>query len=544
VLAELEQARDLFARQAWRDAYTRLSAIDGDGALEPDDLLRLGTAAYLIGYDDECATALERAHLAFLGRGEIAQAVQAAFWLALPMLLRGEMAQGGGWLARAQRLLDDARLDGVEQGYLLLPVGIRSMDSGDVAGAQAAFSQAMKIADRFGEPDLRALAGQALGRALIGMGEVARGVALLDEAMVAVTAGEVSPVPSGMIYCSVVEACHELFDLRRAHEWTTALSRWCDAHPDLVPFRGQCLVHRCQVLQHRGAWPDAMLEVRRARERLSTPAPQPALGLAEYQLADLHRLQGDFAEADEAYRRASEWGYPPQPGLALLRLAQGRTGAAATAIRQAVQETTDRLGRARLLAPYVEIMLAAGEIEAARAGTAELKELADGFGAPALQAAAQHSQAAVFLSEGDAPAALAALREACRLWSGLAAPYELARSRVLIGLARQRLGDTETAGLELDAARRVFRSLGAKSDLNHVDALIRRRSATASAGGLSPREVEVVRLIAAGLTNQAIAERLFLSEKTVARHVSNIFTKLGISSRSAATAYAYEHGLV
>lgn len=544
MLAELEQARDLFARKAWRDAYAQLAAIDQDGGLEPDDLLRLGTAAYLVGFDEECATALERAHLAFLGRGEIAQAVRAAFWLALPMLLRGEMAQGGGWLARAQRLLDDARLDGVEQGYLLLPVGIRSLDSGDVAGAHAAFTQAMKIAERFGDPDLRALAGQALGRALIGMGEVAQGVALLDEAMVAVTTGEVSAIPSGMIYCSVVEACHELFDLRRAHEWTTALSRWCDTQPDLVPFRGQCLVHRCQILQHRGAWPDAMLEVRRARERLSSPSPQPALGLAEYQLADLLRLQGDFAEAEEAYRRASEWGHPPQPGLAMLRLAQGRTDAAATSIRHAVQEATDRLGRARLLAPYVEIMLAAGEIEAARAGAAELNELADGFAAPALQAAARHSQAAVHLAEGDAPAALAELREACQLWSELAAPYEHARSRVLIGQARRRLGDTETADLELDAARRAFRSLGARPDLNRIDAMIRRQTATASVGGLSPREVEVVRLIAAGLTNQAIAERLFLSEKTVARHISNIFTKLGISSRSAATAYAYQHGLV
>lgn len=544
MLAELEQARDLFARKAWRDAYAQLAAIDQDGGLEPDDLLRLGTAAYLVGFDEECATALERAHLAFLGRGEIAQAVRAAFWLALPMLLRGEMAQGGGWLARAQRLLDDAQLDGVEQGYLLLPVGIRSLDSGDVAGAHAAFTQAMKIAERFGDPDLRALAGQALGRALIGMGEVAQGVALLDEAMVAVTTGEVSAIPSGMIYCSVVEACHELFDLRRAHEWTTALSRWCDTQPDLVPFRGQCLVHRCQILQHRGAWPDAMLEVRRARERLSSPSPQPALGLAEYQLADLLRLQGDFAEAEEAYRRASEWGHPPQPGLAMLRLAQGRTDAAATSIRHAVQEATDRLGRARLLAPYVEIMLAAGEIEAARAGAAELNELADGFAAPALQAAARHSQAAVHLAEGDAPAALAELREACQLWSELAAPYEHARSRVLIGQARRRLGDTETADLELDAARRAFRSLGARPDLNRIDAMIRRQTATASVGGLSPREVEVVRLIAAGLTNQAIAERLFLSEKTVARHISNIFTKLGISSRSAATAYAYQHGLV
>jgi len=292
-----------------------------------------------------------------------------------------------------------------------------------------------------------------------------------------------------------------------------------------------------------GAWPEALEEARRAAARFLEPAGHPAAGAAAYQEAELHRLRGGLAEAEDAYRRASRWGREPQPGLALLRLAQGEGAAARAAIRRALDEAGDRPDRARLLPAFVEIALAAGDLPAARGAAGELAEAAGELDAPLLRATAAAADGEVLLAEGDPRAALAALRAAWAGWQELEAPYEAARARVGIGLACRALGDRDSAAMELDAARWAFQRLGAAPDLARLEALAGDGPA-APPGGLTAREVEVLRLVATGRTNRAIANELVLSERTVERHVSNILTKLGVPSRAAATAWAYEHRLV
>jgi DNA-binding NarL/FixJ family response regulator len=543
VLQLIQDGRSAHALRAWGDAYASLSRADGHAALEGADLERLAMAAYLSGRDAESAEVWARAHRAFLGGGEVERAARCGLWLAFGLMRRGERARAGGWIARVQRLLDDQGLDCVERGYLLLPEGHRHIGAGDVESAYDTFCRAAEIADRFDDADLTSLALHSRGRILLRLGEIEEGVRLLDEAMASVEAGDLSPLVVGDVYCSVIEGCLEIFDLRRAQEWTAVLTHWCEAQEDLVPYRGQCLARRAEIMQLHGAWPDALAEAQRACEWLARPPGEPAAGAAFYQQAELHRLRGEMDEAEEAYREASRWGKNPQPGLAQLRLAQGRVDAAEAAIRQAEAAAQGRWVRSRLLPAYVEIMLAAGDHAAASAAADELDAMAAALDAPLLRAAAAGARGAVLLAAGDADAALPALREAWAGWQEVEAPHEAARVRGLLGLAHRELGDGETAEMELDAARCAFEQLGAAPDL----ARLREDTgagASDAAGRLTPREVQVLRLVAAGKTNRSIAGELFISEKTVARHLSNVFVKLDLSNRAAATAYAYEHGLV
>jgi DNA-binding CsgD family transcriptional regulator/tetratricopeptide (TPR) repeat protein len=540
--SDLERGRRLYAERAWLEAYETLSSADQGASLGADDLELLATSAYMLGRDDEWTRGLERAHQLYVDVANTRRAARCAIWIGITLALKGEVGPANGWLGRAQRLLERDGDDCAEHGYLMLPVMFEHEAAGDFAAAAATAAEAVEIGQRFGDADLVALAAQAQGYMLIKHGQVKQGLRLLDEAMVAVTTGELSPIPTGLTYCGVILACQEVYEVRRASEWTAALTSWCEQQPEVVAFTGRCLVHRAEIMQLRGSWADALAEARRAGSRFEETM-SPAAGLALYRQGELLRLQGAFEAAEEAYRGATRCGWEPQPGLAQLRLAQGRADVAAAAITRAAGEVTEPLKRAGLLTAYVEIMLAGGELERAGEACRELVAIAGSYESDMLAAMVEQARGAVDLAEGDARAALGSLRLALQQWLDLGAPYEAARARVLIGLACRMLGDEDTAAMELEAARGVFAQLGAAPDVARVDGL-RGTAAAVDVHGLTPRELQVLRLVAAGTTNKAIAAELVLSERTVDRHVSNILMKLRVPTRSAATAFAYEHKLV
>jgi DNA-binding CsgD family transcriptional regulator len=541
-LADREQrARSSFERRLWGDAFAELSAAHREGELAVEDLERLAVAAYMVGRDDACEEAWIAAHHAWLRRGQAERAARCAFWQALGLFFRGDLAPAMGWVARGGRLLEDSRRECVEEAWLRMLRALPLLFDGDADAVYPSLVEAGEIAARFGDSDATMFARLGRGYSLILQGRITEGVALLDEVMVAVTADEVAPMLAGIAYCQVIELCQAVFDLRRAREWTEALTRWCDSQPDLVAFRGNCLVHRCEIFQFQGAWADALDSARRACEWLAGPPAWDALGSAYYQLAEIQRLRGELAEAQEAYRRASQAGRDPEPGMSLLRLAQGRIDLAVPAIRRALEEAQEPIARSRLLPGSVEVMLEAEDVGAARAAADELAGIAARFDAPYLHARAAQASGAVLLAEGDPRAALTKLRAAHRSWRDLEAPHQAAAVRLLIGVACQQLGDGASAELEFAAARGGLEELGAAPDLER---LARLAGSTRPGGPLSRREREVLTLVAAGKTNRAIAAALFISDKTVARHLSNIFTKLRLSSRAEATAYAYKHGLV
>jgi DNA-binding CsgD family transcriptional regulator len=540
--SELERGREAYEERAWLDAYEALSRADTESSLEARDLELLAVSASMVGRMDDYLALLERAHHAYLDAGERLPAAGAAFWIGMNLAIRDEIGPAGGWFGRAQRLIEREGTDCVEQGYLLLPTLLQQQAMGDSDGAFATASAAVELAERFGDADLLAAGMHFQGLIRIKQGRVDEGLRLLDEAMVGVTAGELSPVLTGVIYCGVIACCEEAFDTRRAQEWTSALARWCGEQPQMVAFTGRCLAHRAGILQFQGAWGDALAEARLARERCEAATNRAATGQALYQQGELLRLQGELDAAEDAYREANGYGREPQPGLALLRLAQGDLGAAAAGIRRALAETRDPLPRAALLPARAEIALALGEIGEAREASIELVQIAAGGSGATLAAMAAQVRGAVELAEGDAEGALVSLRRAWKIWEELEAPYQAARTRVLVGQACDVLGDRDAATLEFEAARAGFERLGAKPDITRLDELT--RTARVDSHGLSPRELEVLRLVAAGRTNRQIASELVVSEHTVARHLQNIFGKLGVSSRTAATAFAFERRLV
>ena len=539
---QLERGRRSYAARVWGDAYELLSRADQAVPLGAEDVELLATSAYMLGRDDEWMTLLERAHHIYVEAAEARRAASCAGWIGTNLALRGEVGGASGWFARAQRLLESHGRDCPERGWMLLPSMYQQEAGGDFAAAAATAAAAAEIGQRFGDADLFALAAHGQGYMLIKQGRIKEGLGLLDEAMVAVTTGELSPIPTGLVYCGVILACQEVYELGRAREWTAALTRWCADQPDLVAFTGRCLVHRAEIMQLEGAWPAALEEARRASDRFAKTR-NPAAGLALYRQGELLRLQGEFEAAEAAYREASRFGWEPQPGLAQLRLVQGKKAAAAAAIRRATGEITEPLKRAGLLAACVEIMVAVDDLDEARKACRELGEIVESYESGMLTALVEQTRGAVDLAAGEAGLALVSLRSAWRLWHALDAPYEAARVRVLVGLACRALGDDDAAAMELEVACGVFEALGAAPDLRHANSLAGSLAARRSLG-LTPRELEVLRLVAAGRGNREIAEALVISEHTVARHVQNIFAKLHVSSRTAAGAFAFEHGLV
>lgn len=542
-MTALELAESSYDRRAWGEAFSHLMAADAVEPLEAAWLERLAVAAHALGKDEESVAAWTRAFTARIEAGEHEAAALAAGWCSFGLLTRGEVVLGSGWLERATALCADHRLDCAAVGFVKAQAAAGLMLGGNPEAGLPIFEEAGRWAERFGDANTLALSRLGRAQCLVRLGRTTEGITQFDQLLVALVTDELSPLVAGLAFCAAIDASQRCLDVRRAQAWTAALSRWCDEQPDLVPYRGNCLVHRAEILALHGAWQEALVEAERARDWLTSVVADRAVGSAYYRVGEMYRLRGDYDAAEQAYQSASRKGHEPQPGFGLLRLAQGHANSAAAAIRRALEEAVMPLDRAHLLVAQVEIALSVDDVETARGAEAELNAIADETDAPLLRAQALHVQGAVRLAGGDARGGLTSLREAWKTWQDLEAPYDGARARMLIGQACRALGDEDTAEMEFDAARWVFQELGARPDLAEVQKLSK-RSAGASPGGLSLREVQVLRLVAAGKSNRAIADELFLSEKTVHRHLSNIFTKLDVSSRSAATAYAFQHDLV
>ena len=519
-------ARWAFEARAWARACELFAAAD---TLDAEDLDRYAVAVMLLGRMEDYYAIRERAYEELLARGDLLGAAAAALWSGMQRMVAGETAIGGGWLARAARLIVEDGTDSAPAGFPRMSQAFEAAAAGDLDLAVAISGEAVAAWRRHHSRDLIGMALHQEGLILLEAGRTAEGLAKLDEAMVELTSGSLSPMVTGIVYCGAINSCWTVYELRRAEEWTAAMTRWCDAQPDLTNFTGECKVRRAELKLLRGAWTDARADLAAVS---AADADRWAAGCAAYVRGDLDRLQGHIAAAEECFAEASRLGYDPQPGLALMRLAQGSTQAAAAMIKRRLAEAPEEANRVELHLAATEILLAAGDTESAVRAAADLGALANTCRTTIVRACGAQAEAMIRLAEDRPDAALTPARSALRRWVELRAPYQEGRTRLLIADACRALGDSESADREIAAAREIFEALGAVSELARPDRV------------LSPREIEVLRLVATGATNLAIAARLVVSERTVDRHVSNIFTKLGVSSRSAATAYGFEHKLV
>ena len=542
--SDLARGRELCERRAWLEAHDALSRADHEQALELEDLWRLGWCASLCGRDADGFVVLERIYQRELENGSAAQAARAAFWLGFRMMHTGEVSRANAWLSRAERALEKLAAPCVELGWLELPRVRQLFYAGDYPAALEAATRACEVAERFEDVDLASFARNLQGRTMIRMGEVEAGLKLHDEAMLAATAGELSPSVTGLVYCAAIASCESVYAIDRMREWSLSLRNWCAAQPQLIPFAGDCLVHRAEMLLLTGEWAEALEEARRAQGALEESYGPRATGEALYLQGEIQRLRGALAAADELYREASQVGFDPQPGLSLLRLAQGKGDAALQALRRALTAAVDPLRRARLLPPLVESALVESQVEEAASAARDLAEIAEKYGSDMIRAQACSAQAAVDLAQDRVEAALGGLRRAFEVWQQLGVPYWAARTRLQLARAYQAVGDAEGAALEIDAARSSLERLGATLDPASRELLDAAAGGRLQSGGLSVRELEVLRLVASGKTNKLIAQELGLSEKTIDRHVSNILAKLNVPSRAAATAFAYENKLI
>lgn len=537
----LEEGRAAYARADWNDAYRLLVEADAESSLDADDIELLARSAYMLGKDDAYVVGLERAYRLHSEAGRTAAAVGCTWWIGHNHLFHGRPTRAEGWFAVGNRLAASTAEDFVERGYLLCPVWLRQMSSGEWEAGHATAVDAAAIGERFGDSDLTWLARDDQSRALLRTGRVDEALRLADELLVVAESGVLSPVVCGIVFCNTIGFLHEAHQSRRAREWTDALSRWCDGRPQMVAHLGFCRVHRAEILQMQGDVSRALAEARDASEALNSGAlNRIAVGQAYYRQGELHRLQGRTREADECYGLASSHGWEPVPGLAQLRLDQGDVTAAAAMIRRAASERVQPFDRAAIIPAYVDIMLASGDLDAARSACDQLDEIVTGVESETLRASADFARGCLAQAEGDHPTALAAARRAWDGWLELDFPYEAARARVLLAQALKAAGDDETARLEASAARDAFASLGAARDLAMVERILGPEPDVT----LSAREVEVLRLVASGRTNKEIGEVLVISEHTVARHLQNAFLKIGVSSRAAAVVFALDHGLM
>lgn len=539
----LAAARDALDRHDWQAAHDMAGAAGslgeaGEPGQEAARLALLADASWWLGHLDDCIDARERAYAIYEELDDRRRAGQCAVWLYEHHCFKARPAIAGAWLRRAERALADDP-ECAEHGAMLLRQAEVAHGGGDLERAAGLARAVVELGRRLRSPDVEAEALQTLGRVEIDQSQAAEGLAHLDEAMLFAVEGRLGPYATGKVYCSLISACEELGDLRRATEWTEATSRWSQRHPFAV-FPGLCRVHRASALRWRGAWEDAEREATLACDELAgINLPNAAAGFVE--IGEIRRRLGDLDGAEEAFRRAEELCGTPPAGLALLRLAQNKMDAASAIINEALAaETWNRLARARLLAAWTQVAIATGDTATASAAVDELEAIAADYDSPILLASAATARGRLHLAQGDA-AACASLRLALTRWQELEVPHEVATARTLLGLACRSLGDHDAATASFAAAAAVFDQLGATLDARLVRDLT---SAPPLPGGLTEREAEVLRLVAAGRTNREVATELYLSEKTVARHLSNIFTKIGVSSRAAATAYAFEHRII